>query len=201
MKKVQLNSCYGALGNRWFRWYDIRLATSVTLSGQFVIRWIDKRINEYLSNKFGVEADYVVFAHTDSIYLKLDKIVDKLFPDESNRDPKMVVSKLVEVCEELQPVINDIFKSLSSYLNTYESKMNMKIEVIADKAIWEKKNRYALNVYYDEGVMLSYPKLKMVGIETVKSSIPEICRDSITKVLEIIFRKDVDELRRFIRDF
>ena len=202
-KKIQLNSCYGALGNKYFRMYDVRLAKSVTLSGQLVIKWIDYQINKFFNEVFGTEtSDYVVFAHTDSMYIRLDKIVQKKFPEGEAKDIERVVRYLEKVCQtRIYPKIQEIFKQLSSRINAFENRMNMKIEVISDKGIWDGKNRYILNVYYEEGTFRHHPKMKAVGVETVKSSIPKICRDKISGALEIMLRENADSLRKFINDF
>lgn len=202
-KKVQLNSCYGALGNPYFRLFDERLAESVTLSGQFAIKWIDVEINKFLNKAFKTDKeDYVVFAHTDSMYIRLDRVVDIFFPDPKNRPVEQVVQRLIDVSEKkLKPKIKEIFTELCTYFNGMENRMNMKIEIIADKGIWDGKNRYILNVYYDEGIIKTHPSLKMVGIETVKSNIPAICRAKMKRAFEIIMREDVKALREFINAF
>ncbi len=201
VRKVQLNSCYGALGNRYFRMYDIRLAESVTISGKFVIKWIDQEINKVFNKRFGTQDDYVVFAHTDSMYISLARVVEYLFPREKP-EKHVIVAALVDFCQkQITPQINKIFDKLSSYFNAFENKMRMKIEVVADRGIWDGKNRYLLNVYYDEGVVREHPTLKMVGIETVRSSIPAVCRKRLTEAFEIIMRKDVVELREYVWKF
>jgi DNA polymerase elongation subunit (family B) len=83
-KKIQLNSVYGALSNEYFRWFDMRLAESITLSGQLSIRWIEKKINLYLNKLFNTEKmDYVIACDTDSMYITLDKLVGIAFNKRS----------------------------------------------------------------------------------------------------------------------
>lgn len=201
-KKVQLNSCYGALGNPYFRMFDVRLAESVTFAGQYVIQWITNGINDFFRKVFNNNEDYVIFAHTDSMYIRLDRVVDHYFTEEEQKDIHKVVEKLLDVCKtKIYPEIQKIFERLAKYLNVCENKMHMKIEVISDKGVWDGKNRYALNVYYDEGTIHQHPDIKMVGIETVKSNIPMVCRKNLKRALEIMLREDIQTLRQFIRDF
>ncbi len=202
-KKVQLNSCYGAIGNKHFRWYDVRLAESVTYTGKFVIKWVDREINKHFNKVFKTDEDYVIFAHTDSMYIRLDRVVDKLFGDKQyTMDTHDIINALIEFCNsKIYPKIKTIFALLAEYLNAFENKMHMKMEIIADKGVWDGKNRYILSVYYKEGSILEFPKLKFVGIETVKSSIPMICRTRLSQALEILMWQDVQTLREFVYNF
>ena len=76
-KKVQLNSAYGALGNQYFRFYDIRQALAITKSGQLSIKWIEARINEYLNKLLNTDSeDYVIASDSDSLYLTFDKLIE-----------------------------------------------------------------------------------------------------------------------------
>ena len=86
-------------------------------------------------------------------------------------------------------------------MNAYDQKMEMSREVIADKGIWTAKKRYILNVYDSEGVRYKEPKLKMMGIEAVKSSTPAPCREKIKQAMNIIMGGTEKELNTFIQDF
>ena len=75
----------------------------------------------------------------------------------------------------------------------------MKREVIADKGIWTAKKRYMLNVLDEEGIIVMMnPKLKIMGIEAVKSSTPEVCRGKIKEAINLIMTKDQDTLQKFV---
>lgn len=196
-KKIQLNSVYGALGNRYFRWFDARLAESITKSGQLSIRWMENKINEYLNKvlKTGNE-DYVIAVDTDSMYIKLDKFVEHTC---SGKATEQVVKYLDKVCSEIfEPFIDKCYGELAEYVNAYGQRMKMKREAIADKGIWTAKKRYILNVYNNEGVQYSEAKLKIMGIEAVRTSTPAVVRDSIKKALNIIMTSDEETLIRFI---
>lgn len=202
-KKIQLNSAYGAMGNQYFRFYDIRLAEAVTLSGQLVIQWIARDLNNYLNTilKSG-GVDYVVAIDTDSIYLNLKGLVAAIYGDSIPSDKSKIVDFLDKVAnEKLQAVIDRSCKRLQKYLNARSQKMQMKRESIADKAIWTAKKRYILNVYDVEGVRYEEPKLKLQGIEAVKSSTPEVCRQKIKDAIKIILTLSQAELHRYIEEF
>ena len=180
-KKVQLNSCYGALGNQYFRFYDLRIAEAVTLSGQLVIRWIDQQVNQYLNKLLKTDGiDYIIASDTDSIYVRLDELIQKVFDDDA--DPKKIDAFITTICKKkLEPAITNAMQKLANTMSCNQNKMIMKQEVVADKGIWTAKKHYVLNVYSSEGVVYETPKLKMMGIESIKSSTPEICRDKIKK--------------------
>ena len=200
-RKIALNSAYGAIGNQYFRYYDVRHAEGITMAGQLTIRWIERDVNEFLNNLLKTkQVAYVVASDTDSIYIKLGAVVDKVFKDKS--DTRKIVKVLDRFCEEkLQTFIDKSFDRLAKYVNAYEQKMIMKREVIANKGIWTAKKRYILNVYNEEGVDLKEPKLKIMGIEAVKSSTPAPCRVKIKEALKVIMNKDEATLIQFIEDF
>ena len=143
---------------------------------------------------------YVVASDTDSIYIKLGEMVNKIFKDQS--DNRKIVKVLDKFCEEkLQPFIDSSFAKLAKYVNAYDQKMIMKREVIANKGIWTAKKRYILNVFNEEGLDLKEPKLKIMGIEAVKSSTPAPCRVKIKEALKVIMTKDESALIDFIENF
>jgi len=178
-KKIQLNSAYGALGNKWFRWFDVNNAEAITMSGQLSIRWIEKKINFYLNDLLGTKnKDYVIASDTDSIYITLEGLVKHVFPDGA--DDMKIVEFLDTACKKrIEPFIDKSYQELADSMNAYAQKMQMKRENIANKGIWKAKKMYILNVWNSEGVQYDKPKLKMMGIEAVRSSTPTACRDSI----------------------
>ena len=200
-RKIALNSAYGAIGNQYFRYFDVRHAEGITKAGQLAIRWIERDVNKYLNELMKTKnVSYVVASDTDSIYVKLGAVVDKIFKDKS--DIRKVVKVLDKFCEEkLQKEIDRSYDKLAKYTNAYENKMVMKREVIANKGIWTAKKRYILNVYNEEGVDMKEPKLKIMGIEAVKSSTPAPCRIKIKEALKVIMNKDENALIQFIDEF
>jgi DNA polymerase elongation subunit (family B) len=200
-KKIQLNSAYGALSNEYFRWFDPKLAESITLSGQLSIMWIEREINKYLNKLFKTkDKDYVLACDTDSMYITLDSLVTQCGLE--NSPTAEVITFLDRVCEDkLEPYIDKCFERLSGYVNAFEQKMKMKREAIANKGIWTAKKRYILNVWNNEGVSYAEPKLKMMGIEAVRSSTPAACRANIKKAIGVIINEDEDAIIKFIEKF
>ena len=201
-KKISLNSAYGALGNVWFRYYDLLVAEAITTSGQLSIRWIERDVNQYLNKvlESSGQQDYVIASDTDSIYVCFDSLVNKVF--DEGTETKKIVRFLDDVArQKIEPFIEKSYQRLHEYVNSYEQKMEMSREVIADKGIWTAKKRYILNVWDNEGVQYKEAQLKIMGIEAVKSSTPAPCREKIKQGLNIIMNGTEKELNTFIQNF
>ena len=201
-RKIQLNSAYGAIGNQYFRYYNLRNAEAITYGGQFSIRWIENKMNQYLNRVLKTEEiDYVIASDTDSIYLNMGPLVETVYKGREKTD-ESVVTFLDKVCEvELEPYIESCYKELADYVNAYDQKMFMKRENIASSGIWTAKKRYILNVWDSEGVRYKEPKLKIMGLEAVKSSTPMPCRTAIKEALKIMVTGSEDQLISFIDRF
>ena len=198
-RKIQLNSAYGAIGNQYFRYFKLANAEAITLSGQVSIRWIEEKINKYLNKVLKTnDFDYVIASDTDSIYLNMGPLVEAVYKGKE-KTTESVVSFLDKVAKvELEKYIESCYQELADYVNAYDQKMQMKRENIADRGIWTAKKRYILNVWDSEGVRYEQPKLKIMGLEAVKSSTPAPCRQMIKDALKIVMTKTEDDLISFI---
>jgi DNA polymerase elongation subunit (family B) len=199
-KKVSLNSAYGAMGSQYFRFYDLRQALAVTQAGQLSIRWIENKLNEYLNKLLKTEKDYVIASDTDSIYLNLGPLVDSVY--EKKPSTEKVIAFMDKICEEkIQPYIDKSYQELAEYVHAFDQKMQMKREGLSDKGIWTAKKRYILNVYNNEGVQYAKPKIKVMGLEMVKSSTPTAVRDKMYELVDLIVNTDEETVQKFIADF
>ena len=198
-KKISLNSAYGAIGNQYFRYYKLANAEAITLSGQVSIRWIENKMNQKINKILKTnDVDYVIASDTDSIYLHLGPLVEAVYKGREKTN-EGIVAFLNKVCEmEFEPFIDSSYQELASYLNAYDQKMFMKRENIAERGIWTAKKRYILNVWDSEGVRYDEPKLKMMGIEAVKSSTPAPCRQMIKDGLKIMMSGTEEDVIKFI---
>ena len=200
-RKIQLNSAYGAIGNQYFRYYKLANAEAITLSGQVSIRWIENKMNQKINQILKTEdVDYVIASDTDSIYLNLGPLVDAVYKGREKTN-KSIVAFLNKICEmEFEKYISSSYEALASYVNAYDQKMFMKRENIAERGIWTAKKRYILNVWDSEGVRYEEPKLKMMGIEAVKSSTPAPCRTMIKDGLKLMMNGTEEDVIKFIDD-
>ncbi len=199
-RKIQINSLYGACGNQYFRYYRLDNAEAITLSGQVVIRLIEKRLNQYFNELLNTkDFDYVIASDTDSIYLNMNPLVQKIFPE--NTPQEKIVNFLDEACrEKIEKFIDQCYSEFADYVNAYEQKMKMKRETIADTGIWTAKKRYMLNVLDKEGVRYEEPEIKVMGMASVSSSTPEFFRPRLKKAYEIILRQSNDDLIDYVND-
>ena len=199
-KKVSLNSAYGALGSQYFRFYDLRMALGVTTAGQLSIRWIEHKINQYMNGLLKTNDDYVIASDTDSIYLKLGPLVDKMYQDKT--DVNKVIAFMDKVCEDkIQPFIDKSYQELATYVHAYDQKMQMKREGLSNKGIWTAKKRYILNVYNNEGVQYKEPQMKVMGLEMVKSSTPSAIREKMKQSIKLMINGTEDDIHTFIDEF
>ena len=200
-KKVSLNSAYGAMGSQYFRFYDLRLAIGVTSAGQLSIRWIEDKLNGYMNRLLKTNGvDYVIASDTDSIYLRLGELVDKVYSKKT--DVNQLISFMDRVCgDKLQPYIDESYQELASYVNAFAQKMQMKREGLSDKGIWTAKKRYILNVYNNEGVQYSVPQMKVMGLEMIKSSTPSAIRDKMKATIKLMVTGTEDEVQDYIANF
>jgi DNA polymerase elongation subunit (family B) len=200
-KKVSLNSAYGAMGSQYFRFFDLRQALAVTLAGQLSIRWIENRLNQYMNSLLKTDGiDYVIASDTDSIYLRLGELVNKVFSEK--KDTEKVIAFMDRVCEDkFQPFIDKSYSELAEYVHAYAQKMQMKREGLSDKGIWTAKKRYILNVYNNEGVQYKEPQMKVMGLEMVKSSTPSAIRERMKEVIKLTVTSDENDVQKFIENF
>ena len=197
--KIALNSAYGALGNQWFRFYDVRNAEAVSVAGQLSIRWAERAVNQYLNKIMETENhDYVLASDTDSLYVTLDSLVQKVGLTDTDK----IIEFMDKVCEgKIQDVIDKCYGEMAEYVNAFEQKMVMKREVLAEVGIWTSKKHYILNVHNSEGVQYDEPKLKIMGIEAVRSSTPESCRNALKEAFKIMMNGTEEDVINYIETF
>ena len=200
VRKILLNSFYGALANIHFNLFDIRLAESITKGGQLAIRHVGRVVNEYLNAMLKTNTDYVVYTDTDSIYVKLDIIVERM--GMSGETPQAITKMLDQFCEaKMLPCIRDGYEGLKTYTNAYAQKMIMAREVIAERGVFCKKKRYFMSVWNSEGTQYDKPKTKVMGLDLVKSSTPQFVRDAMSTTVDMILGPNESDVQDFIATF
>lgn len=194
--KILMNSLYGALGNQYFKYFDIRIAEGVTMTGQMVIQWAERAINKEMNKILKTDGvDYVIAIDTDSLYINFKSMVEQLKP----KDPVQFLDKICK--DHFEPLLKDTYKTLFEKFNCHQPRMEMAREVIADRGIWVAKKRYILNVHNSEGVQYDEPKLKIMGIEAIKSSTPEVVRAKFKEVFRVIIQSTEEDAQNFIQTF
>jgi DNA polymerase elongation subunit (family B) len=221
--KILMNSLFGAIGNKWFKeCFDIRVAEGITLSGKLSILWIARKLDEYLNKVLGTGTvvhkihhtnrpaattlevvsgkNYAIYQDTDSCYLDMSALVDKMFTAEQQKNE---VEKIVNFLDKLfetkiEPYIDQSYKELAEYMNADDQRMFMKREVIATSAIWTSKKRYTMLVANSEGVNY-LPKMyhKTVGLDAVKGSAPKHCREWMLEGYRIALEGTEEQLQDY----
>lgn len=222
--KILMNSLFGAIGNKWFKeCFDIRVAEGITLSGKLSILWIARKLDEYLNNvlktgetrhrihhinrpaetKLEVMSghNYAIYQDTDSCYLDMSKLVDKMFTKEQQKNE---VEKIVNFLDNLfqkkiEPYIDQCYQELAEYMNADDQRMFMKREVIAPAAIWTSKKRYTMLVADSEGVRY-LPKMyhKTVGLDAVKAQFPKHCREWMLEGYKIALEGTEEQIQEMV---
>ena len=194
--KILMNSLYGALANKWFRYFDHRIAEGVTKTGQVAIKTAETTVNKEMNKLLVTDnVDYVIAIDTDSVYINMAPLVTKFNP----KDPVKFLDKICST--HFEDVIAKGYQKLAEDTNAYENRMIMEREAIASRGIWTAKKRYILNVHNNEGVQYATPQLKMMGIEAIKSSTPQIVRDRFKEIFRVIVEGTESDTQAFIRDF
>lgn len=197
--KILLNSVYGALANLYFRWFDVYMAECITQSGQTATRSVEiavnKKLNEILKTK--EFKDFIVAIDTDSIYLSMETLIEAVARDGMTDDEKITL--MDQICKKtIAPLIHKTCEELAATLQAPKNKLNMKREVLASRGIWTGRKHYILRVHDEEGVRFNEPKMKVVGIEAVRSSTPSAARERIKASLDILLTGTNEELIAFI---
>jgi DNA polymerase elongation subunit (family B) len=199
VKKILANSLYGCLGNPAFVYSSPELATAVTVTGQVIIRKAEMAMNDYIQHLTKDDKDYVLAVDTDSVYLNLNAVVEKVSVKTEIPD---VTQFIHEVCEhKIQPQFKKEMELLASTLGCPENKIFFKREAIASAGMFVAKKRYALLMQDLEGVRFAEPKLKIMGLETARSSTPGVVRNKLKDCIKIILTKNPDELRKYVDEF
>lgn len=200
--KISMNSLYGACANLYFLYYIGEMAEAITTSGQLSIRYAQKSVNTYLNKLLKTKnKDYIIYIDTDSIYVDMAPIVENAF-GTVDVDRHKGEEFLDKVCKaKIEKVIEVGYEELASKMGAYRNAMVMKREKITDKSVFVAKKRYIMNTLNSEGVHYEKPKISVTGLESVRSSTPEVCRDKLKESFEVIMNKGESETQEFIENF
>ena len=197
--KIQLNSLFGSLLNIHNRWFDFNNGNAITTTGQLVAKYINNVLNILLNDFFKtVNVDYIVAQDTDSAYICLDRLA-KQYPNKERKELVKIIVKFVE--DKILTYLNERFEHFAKVTNAREQKLDMKLEKVSNRALFTTKKRYVLNALYDEGVYYNEAKLEIKGLEAVKSSTPQVCREQLKKSLSIIMNEDEKSLHKAVKTF
>lgn len=200
--KILMNAGYGAGSNVWFKeYFNINIAEAVTTCGQLINKWNKKYTDEYLNSVCETSGlDYVIAGDTDSNYICVERLVKKMWPDET--DHHVLVDNIDNwIKQNYQGKTTEWATMLCDTMNGFEQRMVWEREVIASAAVWRAKKMYAMAVYDSEGIKFEKPKIKYKGLEARKSTTPEWCRERLVKCYEKILLGTETEVQELIAGF
>ena len=196
IQKIFLNSLYGVLGLPIFRFFDIDNALAVTASGQDVIKKSAAFANELYQTKLNTQEDYCTYIDTDSLYFS----ATPLMPEDGGKEFTIKLARVMEkkLNEYYDGMARDLF-----FCNNH--RLHIKGESVAETAVWIAKKRYAMNVVYDlESNLDVASKMKVKGLDVVRSSFPPAFRDFMNGMMKDILKKakkeDIDQKILGFRD-
>lgn len=186
--KIFINSLYGICGNRFFHFYNINNAKCVTVSGQSIIKYLSKTTCNYFENsyihngnKVKLSGDMLVVNDTDSAYLSLKELKEKIDPESDFVEWSMSFTENV-----MQPFFDKIMNIYSKKYNV-NNLIKFQREKVIDKILVMAKKKYATYTLVNEDEIYEKPKVTITGIEVVRTSTPSFCRKKILNVIEKIF--------------
>lgn len=195
--KVMMNSLYGALSNEWFRYFDMRMASGITAAGRVSVKGSAAYLEKHIPGMQNMYTD------TDSIFLDLFPYVAKRFDNLQKIEPKRVHDFLMMMNDQvIEPKLAEFFDKLGKGLNFRRNTLTMEFESLSDFSLFLEKKKYVMKLVNMEGTEIwDETKLKIKGIEIVRTSTPQYCRDKLKEVIVKIFdTMDEAEVHKFVKE-
>lgn len=203
VEKTMINSLYGAMANKWFPLFNESMAAAITGNGRFFIQKLAKYIEETLQGLLPQEKPYIIYGDTDSVYYHIEPFVNKYI----EQNPGLPINDYVEWADKfekkvIQPTIEKTIEDFAKQLNAYnKDKIGAEREIIADAAVFTAKKKYYARVRDSEGTRYpdDAPKIKVMGLEIIKSSTPPWSKKYLKAAIPHILDKDENDLRNWIK--
>ena len=179
-QKVLLNSFYGVLGLKTFRFHDLDNAGAITAVGQSIIKFSAKVINNHYAKEIGQDyfinatngkAEFAFYTDTDSTFVSSLPLIQKRFPEFDESNEQFMIDQTNAIASEVQSLVNTMYDRYSVvFHNTETHRFKIKQEYVAKSGLWIAKKRYAQWVIFKEGKPTD--KLDIKGLDVVRSSFP-----------------------------
>jgi len=194
LKKIQLNSMYGVFGNKYFRFFDVRMAESTTKTGKEILLHMAKRIAKVLDGEYKFPSDSIVYGDTDSIFFATGT--------ENEEDASSVAGAVCKLVNNSYP---EFMKKAFHCINGRENYILAEQEVISDKGIFVAKKHYLLHLVSLDGKEVD--KMKVMGLQIKKTNLPKYIRQTLTSFFERFLKgedwkfvkKDIVELKKSLK--
>jgi DNA polymerase elongation subunit (family B) len=207
VRKILLNSAYGALLNEHCRFYDKRIGQSVTLSGRQITKHMMSQINESITGQYNHDGEAIVYGDTDSCYFSAFPILSKqIQANEVEWNKDLCISLYDSIADQ----VNDSFPAFMERAFHCPRKNGSVIkagrELIGERSIFITKKRYAINIYDKEGkrkdVNGKTGQIKAMGLDLKRADTPKYVQDFLMTILErVLDGAGRDEVVRMVKDF
>lgn len=208
VKKINLNSLYGAILNPYCRFFDHRIGQSTTLTGRIIAKHMDAFTNECITGEYDHVGDAVIYGDTDSVYFSAwPMIKDEVKAGNMEWNKEICVQLYDQIADNL----NDSFPAFMEKACHCPREMGEIIkagrEIVASKGLYIKKKRYAVLIYDLEGTRLDVGgkpgKVKAMGLDLKRSDTPKVVQDFLSEILLTTLTTDEprDEVIKAVRDF
>jgi DNA polymerase elongation subunit (family B) len=185
-QKILINRVYGSFANKYSPFYDIDIASSITLTGQACIKETSNIVSSEFTKKYDVTESCVVYNDTDSVFITIDPILKKL-NKKILTDSGKLTRDVYDIAESLEKTLNiQITDWAHNSCNIIDSRFVFKRESICDAGIFIQKKRYILHILDDEGI--PEDKIKYVGVEVASTSIPKKVKPLIKNIVETLMK-------------
>ena len=203
VSKTLINSLYGAMANKWFPLFNEDMAAAITGNGRYFIRKLSNYIEDALQRLLPQEKQYILYNDTDSCYFHLEPFVRKY----KENNPGLSINEYVDWVDKfeakvIQPVIKKTINDFAYELNAYnKGKIGASREIIADSAVFTAKKKYYARVRDNEGTRYpeDKPKIKVMGLEIIKSSTPKWSQKYLKQAIPHILDKNEADLRDWVK--
>ena len=224
--KLTLNSIYGAFGNKWFHFFNIDIAESITKQGKDGILYSEVILNKYVNDfwhkdtavhenfnikvKGKIEKPAVIYIDTDSCYVQFQDLYESIIWQDESKKMEIDVFILALYGFRLKDYISKCMEKYAAKRNT-DNYLFFELEALAYNGIWMSKKKYIQNIAWDDKLEVtdrhpSLKKVKTIGFDTIQSSIPKFVREKLVEALKILFKsrvtptsKDLQTLVEFMK--
>ena len=194
VRKILLNSAYGALLNEHCRFYDKRIGQSVTLSGRQIVKHMMSTINETIAGEYAHDGNAIVYGDTDSCYFTAYPILNSQI---ANGELDWNKETCIGLYDSIADQANDSFPSFMERAFHAPRKNGAIIkagrELIGDRAIFITKKRYAINIFDKEGKRKDKEgkmgDIKAMGLDLKRADTPKYIQEFLMDVLQMVIQQ------------
>lgn len=213
VKKINLNSLYGAILNEGCRFFDHRIGQSTTLTGRAIAKHMDATVNQIITGEYDHTGESIIYGDTDSVYFSAWPAIKD---DVENGRMEWNKDICIQLYDSIGEQVNTTFPDFMyrAFHTTPELGAIIKggRELIASRGLFIKKKRYAVLIYDKEGERLDVNgksgKVKAMGLDLKRSDTPKIVQEFLSKILKMLLEgvdkkqiiEDIIEFKHAFKD-